>query len=186
MTDPRFRDRHHTIYLPTKEDLDRWRSLAEPLTLNRWIFLMVEKAISTDAADRPKARFSDDTVIALRNENFTLKKETESLWETIQYLQKKLEDLQGSPLPLDKEVVDILRLGGVWTSNNLNDVLKTKADASKQESENNALRAKAIRNTLDQLSDCGLVKKSWQGWKLDMNKNIVLSEQEYRTQERHR
>ena len=184
-------DRVFTFLFPTAEDKARWKKLAEPLTLNRWIFLQVERAIE----DAPvTTRTTTDDINALRKENLELRKENEAMAAKLdQSRAREVEDIlerSKGPMPMDKHVVDLLRSGGYWTSTKLIKKLAQEAapeamqafrmddDADASNSvvaadffsnfnENLTLEVdvKAVERTLDALEQIGLVKKSWQGWK---------------------
>ncbi|MGD0951210.1 MAG: hypothetical protein ABR985_02260 [Methanotrichaceae archaeon] len=183
-------DRVFTFLFPTAEDKARWKKLAEPLTLNRWIFLQVERAIE----DAPvTTRTTTDDINALRKENLELRKENEAMAAKLdQSRAREVEDIlerSKGPMPMDKHVVDLLRSGGYWTSTKLIKKLAQEAapeamqafrmdddDASNSVvaadffsnfNENLTLEVdvKAVERTLDALEQIGLVKKSWQGWK---------------------
>jgi hypothetical protein len=183
-------DRVFTFLFPTAEDKARWKKLAEPLTLNRWIFLQVERAIE----DAPvTTRTTTDDINALRKENLELRKENEAIAAKLdQSRAREVEDIlerSKGPMPMDKHVVDLLRSGGYWTSTKLIKKLAQEAapeamqafrmdddDASNSVvaadffsnfNENLTLEVdlKAVERTLDALEQIGLVKKSWQGWK---------------------
>jgi len=116
MARPEVRDRQFTIYFESREDLERWRKLSKPLTLNHWIMLMVEKAIE-DAPTRTK---SNDDINDLRKENLWLKKENKVMAAKLeQNRAREIEDLMEQakgPMLLDKQVVDLLRSGDHWSS----------------------------------------------------------------------
>jgi hypothetical protein len=185
-------DRVFTFLFPTAEDKARWKKLAEPLTLNRWIFLQVERAIE----DAPvTTRTTTDDINALRKENLELRKENEAMAAKLdQSRAREVEDIlerSKGPMPMDKHVVDLLRSGGYWSSTRLMKKLAQEAappeamhafridddDASNSvvaaDFFSNSLNeilplevdAKAVERTLDALEQIGLVKKSWQGWK---------------------
>jgi hypothetical protein len=183
-------DRVFTFLFPTAEDKARWKKLAEPLTLNRWIFLQVERAIE----DAPvTTRTTTDDINALRKENLELRKENEAMAAKLdQSRAREVEDIlerSKGPMPMDKHVVDLLRSGGYWTSTKLIKKLAQEAapeamqafrmdddDASNSVvaadffsnfNENLTLEVdvKAVERTLDALEQIGLIKKSWQGWK---------------------
>jgi hypothetical protein len=195
MADPKFKDRQLTLYLPTKEDLDRWRSLSKPYTLNHWVYLQVEKALEGGEQQR-RTRTTHDTD-ALRKEVAALRKENEALAAKLDHIRSKevediLERSSNSPMQLDRHVVDVLRSGGCWSSARL--IKKLAQEAAPPEGMHairmddadstaaitpdffsNSLNeilplkvdVKSVERTLDALEQIGLVKKSWQGWKWD-------------------
>lgn len=153
-------DRRLSFVFPSVEDKERWRKLAEPLTLTQWIWLKVEASLEKETAEQTSAKPTDsETVNRLLRANLDLKKENESLWESLDHFKTELEQVKGSPLPLDKDVVDLLRRGGSWTSIQINTALKTNA------ADDEALRAKSIEKTIETLEGWELVKRTWQGLK---------------------
>jgi hypothetical protein len=153
MADPRFRVRQHTLYLPTKEDLDRWKGLAHTrtLTLNQWIYEMVEKALD----DTPKAPTGGDDINALRKEVNILRAEVKLLEKNQRKVaEARLEEANQRDLPLDLNVVTLLRRGGSWSAPNLAKELAAK----------NREQAEAIYRTIEELESLELVKKDWRGW----------------------
>ncbi|MGD0954954.1 MAG: hypothetical protein ABR985_21645 [Methanotrichaceae archaeon] len=192
MADLKFKHRQFTIYLPSAEDLDRWRKLAPPYALNRWVYLMVEKALEGEQQRQTRTTIDTD---ALRKEVVDLRKENESLAAKLDHIRSKevediLERSSNSPMQLDRHVVDLLRSGGCWSSARLIKKLS-------QQPENNVVvferkyidvedstttitpeffsnindnislevDAKSVERTLDALEQIGLVVKLWNGWK---------------------
>ena len=183
-------DRAFTFLFPTPADKARWKKLAEPLTLNRWIFLQVERALE----DAPVTTAIED-INALRKEVVDLRKENESMASRLDQIRaREVEDIlerSKAPMQMDKHVVDLLRSGGYWTSTKLIKKLAQEAvqpdgmQAIRMDDDtdsNNSITAdffsnklnenltlevdvKAVERTLDALEQIGLVKKSWQGWK---------------------
>ena len=134
-----------TFYFPTIEDKNRWRKLAEPYTLNRWMYLTIEKAI--DASTQPTTDpIYDYSYSALHLEIMMLRDKIKMLEE------KQAQHVEPTqPENLDKRVVDLLRSGGSWPSTKIIKKLGTDRSAS-------------INNTLEQLAEIGLVRLDWRGW----------------------
>jgi hypothetical protein len=155
--------REFTFYFPSIEDKARWKSLAKPLTLNRWIFLMVEKAL--EGAPNLAVRSTSDDINAIRREVVILRQENTVLAARLDRSQRDLADLRSSKdsLPLEKSILDLIKLfvsGGTWTSSEI-------LSAVKMTVENEALRAKAIGKSLELLEDSDLVEKTQTGWRLN-------------------
>jgi hypothetical protein len=128
-------DRQFTIYFPSHEDLERWKGLSKPYTLNHWIMLMVEKAIK----DKPIRTRDADEINALRKRNLELEQENESLTARLEKTKAKevealLEKAKG-PIPLDKHVVDLLRSGGAWPSARIIKELTTEKEMATADGE---------------------------------------------------
>jgi hypothetical protein len=158
--------RQFTIYFNSREDLERFKKIAEPYTLNHWIMLTIEKAV-----EKPIRTKSSDEINALRKENHELRQENEVLTARLEKTKAKevdalLEKAKG-PMQLDKEVVDLLRSGGVWSSTR---IIKTvtelylRLDENKFKGGISEDRTRAIRRTLEELNNLDLVKKTWKGW----------------------
>jgi len=158
--------RQFTIYFNSVEDLERFKKIAEPYTLNRWIMLTIEKAV-----EKPIRTKSSDEINALRKENHELRQENEVLTARLEKTKAKevdalLEKAKG-PMQLDKEVVDLLRTGGVWSSTR---IMKTvtelylRLDENKFKGGISEERTRAIKRTLEELYNLDLVKKTWKGW----------------------
>jgi hypothetical protein len=179
------RDRQYTIYFPSKDDLERWRKLSRPLTLNHWIMLMVEKSIE----DEPTKTKSSDDINALRKENLELKKENKVLEAKLE--QNRVREVEGlleqarGPMPLDRHVVDLLRSGGCWPSARIIKELKITAEKEMATADGedglylpsaftsaftsalirgHGSEPRAVNKTLEQLETLGLVKNTWKGW----------------------
>jgi len=194
MADLKFKHRQFTIYLPSAEDLDRWRALSKPYALNRWVYLMVEKALECGEQQR-QTRTTIDTD-ALRKEVAELRQKNSILAAKLDHIRSKevediLERSSNSPMQLDKHVVDLLRSGGCWSSarlikklsqqpeNNMvvferkyidveDSTAKTiTSDFFTNIKDNISLEvdAKSVERTLDALEQIGLVVKLWNGWK---------------------
>jgi len=198
MADSKFKNRQFTIYLPSAEDLYRWRKLAPPYALNRWIYLQVEKALEGEQ-QRKQTRTTHDTD-ALRKEVAELRKENGALAAKLDHIRSKevediLERSSNSPMQLDRHVVDLLRSGGCWTSTKLIKKLSQQPENNKNVvferkyidvdstatitpeffsniKDNISLEVdvKSVERTLEALEEIGLVKKLWNGWKWDNNK----------------
>lgn len=164
MADPKYRDRQLMIYLPSREVLERWRTLSKPYKLSHWVVLMVEKALE----DKPETTKTSDDINTLRKENLRLQQENKLLEVRLRKTQIDVEDLRSSKeLPMDKGVVDLLRSGGTWTSTRIIKELGTATakGALRNEIKNNLrLDVKAIDLTLETLVNWELAKKDWRGW----------------------
>ena len=166
---PEFKGRQATIYLDTHADLVRWKKLAKPNTLNRWVIETVEAAIE---APRPKSSNGEE-INQLRKENLDLRQEVERLAARLREAEEVYEKTAHtihSP-QLDRNVVDLLRSGGTWTSPKITEQLLTAdKDTYKKfftESHNELNKvdhAKSISRTLELLEQAGLVEQTERGW----------------------
>ncbi len=163
MARPSLKDREYTFYFPSDDDKARWKKLAYPLTLNRWIYLQVEKALESPAAS-PR-----DDINALRKEVVDLRQENTVLAAKLDRSQQDLAaSSRDSSLPLEQSILDLIKLfvsGGTWTPGQILSAVKMTVD-------NEALRAKAINKSLEMLEDSELVEKTQTGWKLHEKNNI--------------
>ena len=145
-------DRAFTFLFPTAADKARWKKLAEPLTLNRWIFLQVERAL--EAASKPSLPYDnvgDLSITGLQTEVTMLRYQKKDLERTLANAEKQLIHQQQPPEPLNKDVVSLLRSGGPWTSTRIIKELGSDHAAS-------------INYTLEQLSELDLIKRDWRGF----------------------
>jgi len=164
---PEFKGRQATIYLDTHADLVRWKKLAKPNTLNRWVIETVEAAIE---APRPKSSNGEE-INQLRKENLDLRQEVERLAARLREAEEVYEKSTQIHPQLDKGVVDLLRSGGTWTSPKINAQLLTadkdlyKKFFTESHAEFSKVdHAKAINRTLEQLELVGLIKQTAKGW----------------------
>jgi hypothetical protein len=161
MARPDVRGRQLTLYLESREDLKRWRKLAEPYPLSKWIRLTIEKAIT----EKPIRTKDADEIDALKKRNLELEQENEVLTTRLEKTQAKqveilLEKAKG-PMQLDKEVVDLLRTGGVWSSARIMKTLDVIKMVNKGEFPE---RTKSIKTTLEVLNNLNLVEYTGTGW----------------------
>jgi hypothetical protein len=186
MARPDTRGRQLLLYFDTCEDLERWRKLAEPYPLAKWVRLTIEKAIT----EKPIRTKSSDEIDALKKKNLELERENEALTARLEKTKARetevlLEKAKG-PMPLDKEVVALLKTGGVWSSTRIIRELTAEKEMAVAEGEDGyradeidegpafylmpfskpvlKLRVRGIKRTLEQLEALDLVKKTWQGW----------------------
>jgi len=170
--------RQYTIYVHRDEDLADWKKLCpSSMTLNGWILEMIEKGIDV-IEKRSIPRINDtEELNALRKENLELKKENEVLAARLH--QKEIQDaLEQSqkPLQLDKQIVDLLKTGGFWPSTRIianlinhgemDDAAYTPTALEERVMKNaNSKRRKAIKHTLQELEQLGLLELTPRGWK---------------------
>ena len=153
----------YTFYFPTTKDKARWKKLAKPYPMNQWIFNQVERAISGETSPKP----TEDTTNTINQ----LRKQNELLTARLQQALSELSDLRkGSEPTMDKNVVEVLKSGGVWTSQNLLKKLALSTFINNVSNDLNAnanvpLDLKSIERTLDTLQDLNLVENTWLGFK---------------------
>ena len=154
MADPTYRERQLMVYLPSREVLDRWKALAAPASLSRWVYLQVEKSIEPTL---PAPTTDPDDINTLIKENTLLRTELALLEQQLsKYAQAELDRANQEPdIPVNLNVVSLLRSGGKWSAPNLAKELKIK----------NRQEAESIVTTLEQLEKMEIVKKDHGGWK---------------------
>jgi hypothetical protein len=160
----------YTFYFPTTKDKARWKRLSRGYTLNHWIYMQVERAISSDVRDTTVTNSANqedaDIIKHLRTQN-------ELLTARLQQALSELETLRnGMQTTFDTNVVDILKSGGVWTSEKLLEKLALSAFTANIENLienkppiNTVLDTKPIEKTLETLQDFHLVENTWRGFK---------------------
>ncbi|MGD0952828.1 MAG: hypothetical protein ABR985_10645 [Methanotrichaceae archaeon] len=160
----------YTFYFPTTKDKARWKRLSKPYCLNQWIFMQVERAISGDVRDAVTTNAADvaDTI------NQQLRTQNELLTARLQQALSEVADLRkgSAPPTMDKDVVDILKSGGVWTSQNLLKRLALSIFTTNMENlrdnkppVDTPLDIKRVEKTLETLQDLHLVENTWKGFK---------------------
>lgn len=163
MARPSLKDREYTFYFPSDDDKARWKKLAHPLTLNRWIYLQVERSLENAPSPR------DGDINALRKEVVELRQENTILAAKLDRSQQDLADLQSrDSLPLERSILGLIKLfirGGTWTPTEINKQFYT-------EFHNDINNAKAINKSLEMLEDSELVEKTQTGWRLHDKNNI--------------
>jgi hypothetical protein len=140
-------DRAYTFLFPTASDKARWKKFAEPLCLNKWIFLMVERALETASTPPPDDNVGDFSITGLQTEVRMLRHQKKDLEETI----ANAEPNPQPPEPLNKDVVSLLRSGGSWTSTHI--IKELGSD-----------HLSSINYTLEQLLELELIKRDWRGF----------------------
>jgi hypothetical protein len=108
-----FRGRQISVYARSPDDVPRWKQLAKPMTLNKWILEAIESQIR-EIGGSPKARSAPDKD-TLRRENLELKEENQRLTARISELEKILKIPKITP-QLDRRVVELLKTGSILTS----------------------------------------------------------------------
>jgi hypothetical protein len=157
MARPSLKSVEYSFYFPSPEDKARWKQLAHPLTLNRWIYLMVEKALENE----PAPRDGGDSINILRKEVVELRQENTALAAKLERSQQDLASSRDS-LPLEQSLLGLFKLfirGGTWTPAEINKQFFT-------EFHNDINISKAVNKSLELLEDSELVEKTQTGWRL--------------------
>ena len=171
-----------TIYLPTKQDVERWQSLSDASgnTLSRWIFYKVEEALEEDRPTTPKTRTIQlihespiavaaammameqsktdnlDEINRLRRENSELRREVDQMKKLNSrfQLQNFLENetLLDKIKPLEEKIKAVLKNGGTWSS---------KKIVREFASENPRLLNRVLQNLVDE----GLIEELESGFR---------------------
>lgn len=156
---PKYRDRQHSLYLPSAKDLERWRKLSQPYTLNRWVYLMVERAIE---AQKSEKSMPSELTDAQRQEILSLEEKVLLLQNENRALEAHVRDKRHLYDSLDAPVVAMLsehRDEYITEQRIKRELCANLRDADLLE------RINHILYTLVLLEDVGLVKKSTRGWK---------------------
>jgi hypothetical protein len=154
----KYADRQHTLYLPQADDLKRWKKLSKPYTLNKWIYLMVERAIEAQKGEkslpsglndeqRQEISSLENLIIHLQNENLALEAHDRDKRHTYD--------------SLDAPVVAMLR---EHRDEYITEQRFKKELCSNLRDADLIDRINHILYTLILLEDIGLVKKSARGW----------------------
>jgi len=164
------RQRTVWVYVPTEEHRKKWEKLADKagLSLSRWMLNVVEEHVrgAEDATFGAKADLWKENV-ELREANKRLAAER----KMAQALVEKLEDevrryraelfLNGPDArrvkQYEKDLIDLLRSGGVWGSQELLDKLRVRATDTQG--------VRAIHLQLENLQAYGLVEATPRGWR---------------------
>jgi hypothetical protein len=167
--------RQYTIYAHHDKDLSRWKDRCPPtVSLNSWLVELIERGMDDEKiAARTKSGSNTDELNRLRRENLDLQQANERLMARLREAEEVYEKTAHtihSP-QLDRNVVDLLRSGGTWTSPKITEQLLTAdKDTYKKfftESHNELNKvdhAKSISRTLELLEQAGLVEQTARGW----------------------
>lgn len=164
------RQRTVWVYVPTEEHRKKWEKLAEKagLSLSRWMLSVVEEHVrgAEDETFGAKADLWKENV-ELREQNKRYADEK----KMAQALVEKLEDevrryraelfLNGPQArrvrQYEKDLVELLRSGGVWGSHELLDKLRIRPTDTQG--------VRAIHLQLENLQAYGLVDATPRGWR---------------------
>jgi FtsZ-binding cell division protein ZapB len=161
----KYRSRRWEIYFPSEEFLEKWKARAKAarMPLSKWIFETVEAHMDEDMDTAQEMARDQET---LREQNRSLRRELENAKGELERLTTEVFKLKNEallqPVPrgvvqLNERIVNILKSGGTWSSQ---DLLK--------ELDVNARDIEAIQITtkqLQMLQDFELVRESAKGWK---------------------
>ena len=169
-----------TIYLPTKQDVERWHGLSKERgsTLSRWIFEMVELALEDEPArkktrniplpispavafavamEEERARTNSlNDLNQLRKENAELRREVDQMKKLNSRfrLQNFIENnsLLDKIKPLEEKIKVVLQKGGTWSGKKI-----TKEFAGED--------PRMLNRVLQNLVDEGLIEELERGFR---------------------
>jgi len=157
------------VYLPSEEFVEEWKKHAERAkkSLSRFIFEIVEdhlrkcedKGFESRLDLIKKLRSLEEEVKQLRDENRMLRKLVENLEKELRryraqpFLEPNFEGVRR----FDRELIELLRSGGIFSEEEILDRLGV--DPSETE------YVKAISKQLEILEEYGLVEFTGRGWR---------------------
>lgn len=158
------------IYLPSLEMVEDWKRRAEKagVSLSKFVIERVLDSIRREDGEEgylsradliKRLRDAEEEVKRLREENRLLKKLVENLdnelrrYRAAPFLEEHFEGVRR----FDKELIDLLRSGGVYSDDEI--LARLNIDPS------NANLVKAVSKQLELLEDYGLVEFTGRGWR---------------------
>jgi hypothetical protein len=161
MPSKEYKGRHVEVYLPTEELFRKWTEKAKEAGMKRssWVIARVEAAEEESLAPKIAGAQSE-----LKEENRRLRQELELKDRLLQAQETELFNLRNAAFlgpirgkaHLEERLVEALRSGGVWSSN---DLLKELGVDSRD-----GQSMQALVGQLQLLQDYGLVVESARGW----------------------
>lgn len=162
------------VYLPTPDDKDRWRVIAEDrgMTLSKWIIAVVEEVLQQNEGARPREVLLKE-INELKEEIAGLMERNRQQATIIDQLEKEVRRYRSQPFlaedfegirEFDKELVKVLResraIDGKPKPINDQDIMKYLG-VGLGESE----AVKALSRQLAILESYGLVESTTKGWR---------------------
>jgi len=161
----KYRGRRWEIYFPSEEFLQKWkeRAKATHMPLSKWIFEIVEAHMDEDTITAQELARDQET---LRDQNRSLRRELDNAKADLERQKIEVFKLKNEvllqPVPqgvvqLNERIVNILKSGGFWSSQDLLKELDVNA------SDIDAI--KIVTHQLQMLQDFDLVGEGARGWK---------------------
>src|SRR2546422_4566842 len=158
------------VYVPTEEHREKWEKLAAKadLTLSRWMLSVVEAHVrgAEDETFGAKADLWKENV-KLREQNKRLTDEKKMSLALVEKLEDEVHRYRAELFlngpdarrvkQYEKDLIDTLRSGGVWGSNDLLEKLRVRATDTRG--------VRAINLQLENLQGYGLVEATPRGWR---------------------
>ncbi|MEM3815243.1 MAG: hypothetical protein QW341_00165 [Candidatus Bathyarchaeia archaeon] len=158
------------IYLPSLEMVEDWKRRAERagVSLSKFVIERVLDSIRREDGEEgylsradliKRLRNTEEEVKRLREENRLLRKLVENLdnelrrYRAVPFLEEHFEGVRR----FDKELIDLLRGGGVYSDEEI--LARLNIDPS------NAELVKAVSKQLELLEEYGLVEFTGRGWR---------------------
>ena len=161
----KYRSRRWEIYFPSEEFLEKWkeRAKAAQMPLSKWIFETVEAHMDEDTITAQELARDQET---LRDQNRNLRRDLDNAKAELERQKTEAFKLKNEvllqPVPqgvvqLNERIVNILKSGGTWSSQ---DLLK---ELDVYPSDIKAIQI--VTHQLQMLQDFDLVSESSRGWK---------------------
>jgi predicted nuclease with TOPRIM domain len=161
----KYRSRRWEIYFPSEEFLEKWkeRAKAAQMPLSKWIFETVEAHMDEDTITAQELARDQET---LRDQNRNLRRDLDNAKAELERQKteafKLTNEVLLQPVPqgvvqLNERIVNILKSGGTWSSQ---DLLK---ELDVYPSDIKAIQI--VTHQLQMLQDFDLVSESSRGWK---------------------
>lgn len=161
----KYRSRRWEIYFPSEEFLEKWkeRAKAAKMPLSKWIFETVEAHMDEDTITAQELARDQET---LRDQNRNLRRELDNAKAELERQKTEAFKLKNEallqPVPqgvvqLNERIVNILKSGGIWSSQDLLKELDVNA------SDIDAIQI--VTHQLQMLQDFDLVSEGARGWK---------------------
>jgi predicted nuclease with TOPRIM domain len=161
----KYRGRRWEIYFPSEEFLEKWKEKAKTvgMPLSKWIFETVEAHMDEDTMTAQELAKDQE---ALRDQNRNLRRELDNVKAELERQKTEAFKLKNEallqPVPqgvvqLNERIVNILKSGGSWSSQELLKELDVNA------SDIEAIQI--VTHQLQMLQDFDLVSEGARGWK---------------------
>lgn len=164
------RQRTVWVYVPTEQHRRNWEKLAEKsgLSLSRWMMSVVEEHVrgAEDSTFGAKADLWKENV-EFREANRRLQEEKKMARALIEKLEDEVRRYRAELFlngpearrvkQYEKDLIDLLRSGGVWGSNDLLEKLRIRPTDTRG--------VRAINLQLENLQAYGLVEATPRGWR---------------------
>lgn len=162
MPPSKYNQKCHTLYFESENDLKRWKNLAHEarVPLTKWIIATVEKSLDSPDESIPASH----DIQKMRQENIRLRKDNESLQQSLSRSETELFNLKHAAIKndsgfmeLDSRLISALQDGCVWDQQSLLEALGVDW--------NDIDAVQTISGILQRLQDAGIITEERRGWK---------------------